>query len=165
MLASHFWHATRNVADDLLAPLGTWESLDLKCLAHMPGSSDRYMSSSYRAWFEAHKGHFLKYSVYNQSHTCLRRCGYVIWDDPVSSASDAAWRNRIDKARRRASVEHQEREEAKVWMKKSWLSRRVMYERGGRGMWKEDDLSRVAWVGGASREGSESCQKNELVPT
>lgn len=145
-LASNFRHAGVPIADLYIDPMETWPEYFLESLSRFPTDGpDRFMSNAYRMWFEAHKTYPITRVVYHRHHAVLRRCGYVLWDASDALADDEILHQRFEEARKQAALEREQRKEARKAMRKSWLSRAVLYKLGARGYWKDGDLSQITW--------------------
>jgi hypothetical protein len=121
---------------------------------------DVYGSGPFRMWHASHKATWRHRPVlYYETHTWLRRCGYVMWDNPETPISDEELEERVSMARNLSLLDHFRRKDGdlKGKMKKSWRERREIYARGGRGYWSNGDLSQIVWTNGSQGMPTETC--------
>lgn len=110
---------------------------------------DLYGSAAFRMWYAAHAPSLPQDAVHELKDSWLRRCGYVLWDDPDTPLSDEALREIISEASKQGLLNHFRQNDGKAKAKKSRRERREIYARGGRGYWSEGDLSQIVWTKGS----------------
>jgi hypothetical protein len=111
---------------------------------------DGYGSGPFRWWRSAHENCWRRDVVYHADNAWLRRCGYVLWDLPQTTP-DLELRERVLKARQKALLDHFWRNDGDLRRraKQSRKERIAIYKLGGRGYWREGDLSQVVWTEGS----------------
>lgn len=104
---------------------------------------DGLTSCPFRMWLVANKSFLVYETSYFPEDSYLRKCGYVIWDIPISD-TDAhevrKVRKWVKESRRQGRIEYRERNRGREDMMRSWKERELLYAQGKRGYWNPDSL-------------------------
>lgn len=98
----------------------------------------------FHIWKKVHENMNIRHSVYEDSTTTMRECGYVMWDFPVTSMEVIL--ERLDQLRvSDYGVRNTSSMEERDMVQYSLTERADIFDKGGRGYWSPGDLSRVIW--------------------
>jgi hypothetical protein len=109
-----------------------------------PDNIDDLDSGPFQTWFWIHEELDSELFIMSILNTSLRRCGYVMWDQPRAMAL----KEKLMEAQKSGDSIQMHSEEEWAKMEESFGKRSLIWQQGGRGYWVDGDLSGISWLEG-----------------